>query len=198
MDEKKAFIFEYFIPESAKTGTYDYYIKYEYTVNSTNYKHEKTFEIDVAQQEMTQEDILLNITRELSKERQLGNSMFANVSYLYSELIVCKSALSAMEANNNISGEYRGKYEIKTSECSNVSILLAECNANKNNMYSISQIEDSRRASASEARSQQKGDDDKLLMIVVAGFVGWNLWRRKEKTVGGKGEGVSIKGATWK
>lgn len=199
-DEKKTVVFEYFIPADTREDIYELEIKYDYDAQEGNqtlhYEQEKKFEIDVREKITPQEDILINITRHLAEEKTRTNDLLetvidvSNISLAYGK---CMDELS----NEKISGEYKSKYEAELNKSRDADTKFTECNAQKQNMYSQSQIDSKVNEVESKAKREQKKIDDNFLMVVIAGG-GFYLWSKKKKEkVGGKGEGVSLHGAKW-
>lgn len=203
-DEKKTFVLEYYIPADTKEGIYDLEIAYEYEAidygdNATlkTYKHEKTFEIDVIKSTVPITDVLMNLTKELGEERARSNDLLSTVLDTYNitmELGQCKSELGESKLNE----EFKSKYDDELNKSRTFENQFTTCNTQKQNMYSQSQMDVKVEEEKKTARREQKVDDDNFLLMVVGGFLVWNYMKKKKETVGGAGEGVSLKGGTWK
>jgi len=202
-DEKKTIVFEYFIPESISPGFYDLEIKYQYdaydyNANTTRtYKHTKTFNVDVIKKVIDPMDVLTNLTSQLSEEKQKTNELLSTVlstTNLTLKLDECRKELN----DERIEGDYKVKYDTELTKSRDFENRVATCNTEKQNMYTQSQIEIKVGEAEAIAKREQKNHGDNWTLILVGGTVVFFMWQKKKSEVGGKGEGVSLKGATWK
>ena len=201
-DEKKTAVLEYFIPESTNAGTYDLEIKYQYDAydyssNTTKtYKHTKTFNIDIIKKVIDPLDVLTNITQHLSDEKGRTNELLSTVlstTNLTLRLDECRNELN----NERLEGEFKSKYESELNTSRDNENKVTTCNAEKQNMYSLSQVDSFKLEAENKAKMQQKKEDDNFLLMAVVVFLIYNHLKKKKETVGGKGVAVPLSGARW-
>jgi len=200
-DAKKSLVLEYYIPSDLNEGLYDLNIYYEYEAlnpagENTAYKHERTFEIEVTKYKVDQNEVLLNLTRELAAERHENNELLSTVLSTHNLSVSwaqCKSDLASATLNE----EFKGKYETELNKSRKSEVGLATCETQKGNMYSQTQLSDEIKDAERAAKREQKSSDDTRLMMAGVGVFIYFQWKKKKDIVGGKGEGFSLKGAKW-
>jgi len=199
--EKKTTVFEYYIPSDVREDLYELEVHYEYDASEGNqtlhYEVDKKFDIDIKRRTAQTENILLNITQSLSEEKQKTNELLATVistTNLSLRLDECNRELT----NERLEGDFKKKYEEELSRSRNFESQFNVCNTEKGNMYSMSQVDNIKTETELTARREQKNSDNTWTFIFVGGVIGYFIYQKKKEKTGGKGEGVSLKGATWK
>lgn len=202
-DEKKSIVFEYYIPSDTKEGVYEYNIKYEYDAMPINvtysYEHERTFEVDIREEKATFEDIILNLTRQISSEKDRSNELMdslANLSGLVVELKDCKGDLEGYKKDAENYEEYKTKYDDECDVHDKCKENLADCEAKKGVMFSQSQVESKVNKAEQEAKAEQKKESDQFMLLGAGGLIAYFYFKRKKEKVGGEKIGESLTG-TW-
>lgn len=200
-DEKHSVVFEYYLPTDTKEGTYDIEIKYEYTIEDVDILVERTFEIEVRTPKTDIDEVLVNITKALSDEMKRSNDcgdVLANVTRIIADYDTCKTELATCNDVRDDNMEYKEKYENASTELDAVKTDKSTCEGEKSGMFTIGDIDSRIKNAKDEARAQQKKEDDNFMMAVIGIGGVYFYYKNKQKTVGGSGEGASIRGATWK
>lgn len=195
--DTKSTTLDYFIPSDTRQDTYDLDITYKYTINSTNYEHSKTLTVRVKRPELDTNEVLRNLTQALVYERDRSNDLIGvavNLSTTAVQLGECRAKEGELTTKGQLYEEYKGKYDNLSAEKDIINEAKQACEGQKSAMFSMSQIEEFK----FQAKADQKGEDDKLLIgvVIIGGIIWW--FNRRQKRVGGSGEGVSLMGAKWK
>lgn len=200
-DDKKTIVFEYFIPNGTREDVYEFDIAYEYNTNEGNitlhYEENKTFEIDIKKKTTPQEDILVDITKQLADEKAKTNNLLSTVlstQNMSIRLTECEKELG----NAKLNDEFKTKYEAELGISRACEIKIATCDTEKKQLYTKSQLDSEVELAKLEAIKQQKSTDNWQTVVVAVGIIFYYNWKKKKETVGGKGEGVSAYGASWR
>jgi len=198
-DERKTFVFEYFIPTDQAERTYDLTVTYKYDAfdygaNTTkSYKHTRDFEIDLSAPDVDLDDILLNLTQSIVNEKERTNDLLETViglSALVKNLSACQSSLALADFDSS----YKPKYELELNTSQSNQIKLTECETNRQNMLTSSQVKVEVAEAKVVATREQKKRGDNTVLLIIAGSIGFYYLKKKKETTGGKGEGEPITG----
>lgn len=200
-----SFVFSYFIPENTKEGYYELSYIYEYTVNNgsqnINYEHERLFLVEVRKPDIDREEILTNLTKQLvnmQEENKKLTELLYNESKSKDELIDCKEQLAIYTTSGDINGDLKDKYDICESIRQQKEQQLASCQATLTSRITNEQCENKINQAELILQQQFSKKNGQYIMFAVVLFLVYNHFKKKKDTPGGKGEGQSIYGATWK
>lgn len=201
--KKQAIVFEYFIPADTREDIYDLEIRYEYdaydyNLNTTiHHENEKKFEVEIVKKTTKEEDIWINISRNLVAEKERTNDLLNTVLSTHNlsiRLADCERDLG----DNKLNNDFKSKYEGELNKSRDYESKFNVCDTEKKNMYSQSQLDSNVLTAETNAKREQKSKDDWQTLIVAAAIIIYNMFQKKKEKVGGKGEGVSVHGAKWR
>lgn len=196
-------VLEYYVPTSMTDGTYNFQVRYKYEepVTGNEMDVKKDFDMVIRAPPVDTESVLLNLTKVISNQIDRGNELaedLKNITPTLNAHATCLAELADYKAKEVNSQNYKSLYENKTAECKVINDDLIKCNEQKNSMYSQSQLDSKVSSAEATAKSKQKDETNTFIMWVAIGGIVVYFYTKRQKKVGGSGEGQSLKGATFK
>lgn len=197
--DKKTVVLEYFIPDSERYGTYDLELKYEYKISGKTYDNETTIEVSLRkpqEEQIDRDDILFNLTQELAQTREREEELMTKLATCdedQSALAECKKKEGQLEEVQ----KFEQLYNEECTKSEQQKTRADTCEEARKHMYSKEQLDNKvNEAKVFAAAEQQSKDNQLMLGLLVVGGIYWHF-NKRQKSVGGKGEGKPLTG-TWK
>lgn len=197
--DKKTIVLEYFIPDTERYGTYDLEIQYEYEISNKKYKNDTTIEVSLRKPQesiIDRDDILFNLTQELAQTREREEELMTKLANCDED----QKALADCRLNEGKLQEVEKFEQLYNDECDKSERekeRADKCEEARSHMFTNEELEQKINRAEIDAASEQQEKDNQILMglAVIAGLY-WH-YNKRQKTVGGKGEGKPLTG-TWK